>query len=317
MDEGSGRQGGLTHASSLSPLHEHTGAHRDTTEDEPMNQRIEEVMLANVKRDVARRKRHFATSVVVLSLLAVAWYVCQIEFQKLGAGLPRLWSFVVQMFPPDLSDLDVILKGAGETLAMATIGTIFATIMAFPLALMAARNTCPNKWTYRVSRAILNASRGTETFVYALVFVAAVGFGPFSGVLAITFHMVGAIGKMFAEAIEPVDQGPLDALALTGASRAKIIRYGLIPDVMPHLIASVLYIWEFSVRTSTVLGIVGAGGIGQTLKDTVDLLEFNKMITVLAVVLLMVSAIDFISDRLRYLILGTKREGFETLPANN
>ena len=151
-----------------------------------MNQRIEEVMLANVKRDVARRKRHFATSVVVLSLLAVAWYVCQIEFQKLGAGLPRLWSFVVQMFPPDLSDLDVILKGAGETLAMATIGTIFATIIAFPLALMAARNTCPNKWTYRVSRAILNASRGTETFVYALVFVAAVGFGPFSGVLAIT-----------------------------------------------------------------------------------------------------------------------------------
>ncbi|MGF5867489.1 PhnE/PtxC family ABC transporter permease, partial [Klebsiella pneumoniae] len=126
-----------------------------------MNQRIEEVMLANVKRDVARRKRHFATSVVVLSLLAVAWYVCQIEFQKLGAGLPRLWSFVVQMFPPDLSDLDVILKGAGETLAMATIGTIFATIIAFPLALMAARNTCPNKWTYRVSRAILNASRGT------------------------------------------------------------------------------------------------------------------------------------------------------------
>ena len=129
--------------------------------------------------------------------------------------------------------------------------------------------------------------------------------------------MVGAIGKMFAEAIETVDQGPLDALALTGASRAKIIRYGLIPDVMPHLIASVLYIWEFSVRTSTVLGIVGAGGIGQTLKDTVDLLEFNKMITVLAVILLMVSAIDFISDRLRYLILDTKREGFETLPANN
>ncbi|MBP0532754.1 ABC transporter permease subunit, partial [Mycobacterium tuberculosis] len=88
-------------------------------------------------------------------------------------------------------------------------------------------------------------------------------------------------------------------LALTGAGKLKIIRYGLIPDVMPHLIAAVLYIWEFSVRTSTVLGVVGAGGIGQTLKDTVDLLNFNKMITVLAVILIMVAVIDYISDKLR------------------
>lgn len=264
---------------------------------------IETTLRENDVRGVRTRIRFCLVALALSVLIAIAWSFCKIDFKKLAVGTPILFSFVYQMFPPDLSDLSKVVKGAGETLAMATIGTIFATLIAFPLAFLAARNTTPSLGIYRIARTILNISRSTETLVFALVFVAAVGFGPFAGVLAITFHMIGAIGKVFAETIETVDKGPLDALALTGAGKLKIIRYGLIPDVMPGLIAGALYMWEFSVRTSTVLGIVGAGGIGQILKDTVDLLNFNKMITVLAVILLMVAVIDFISDKLRHMIL--------------
>jgi len=267
------------------------------------NPQIVDTLRENDVREAWARAKYGLVALVLLLSIAVAWKFCEIDFRKLAAGTPMLASFVYEMFPPDLTDIKNVVRSAGETLAMATIGTMFATVAAFPLSFFAARNTTPGPVVYRAARVVLNISRSTETLVFALVFVAAVGFGPFTGVLAITFHMIGAIGKTFADTIEHVDGGPLDALSLTGAGKLKIIRYGLMPDVMPGLIAATLYMWEFSVRTSTVLGIVGAGGIGQTLKDTIDLLNFNKMSTVLAVVLLMVAVIDFISDRLRHMIL--------------
>lgn len=244
------------------------------------------------------------TILLVSSLLLVFfWNESRVDFEKLAKGMPRLSSWIVQMFPPDLGNFGEIAKGAFETLAMATIGTLFALVFAFPLAFLAARNTTPHPLVYRLARTLLNISRGTETLVFALIFTAAMGFGPFTGVLAIAFHMMGAIGKMFADIIEPADKGPIEAATLTGAGRIRTIRYALLPDILPNFIAVSLYMWEFSVRSSTVLGIVGAGGIGQMLKDTVDLLNFPRMLTVLAVVLLMVTAIDLVSDVLRRRIL--------------
>lgn len=236
-------------------------------------------------------------------LLVSFWSESRVDFEKLAKGVPRLSGWIVEMFPPDLSNFGEIASGAFETLAIATIGTIFALLFAFPLSFLAARNTSPHPVVYRLARMILNFSRGTETLVFALIFTAAMGFGPFTGVLAIAFHMTGAIGKMFADIIEPADKGPIEAATLTGAGRLRTIRYALLPDLLPNFIAISLYMWEFSVRNSTVLGIVGAGGIGQMLKDTVDLLNFPRMLTVLAVVLLMVTAIDLISDILRRRIL--------------
>jgi len=131
--------------------------------------------------------------------------------------------------------------------------------------------------------------------VFALIFVAAVGFGPFTGVLAVMFNMVGALGKLLTEVIEPADRGPVEALELTGAGPVRAFRYALLPDVWPNIVAVTLYIWEFNVLASTVLGIVGAGGIGQTLKDAIDLLDFPKLATVLGVILAMVIAIDTLS----------------------
>jgi phosphonate transport system permease protein len=234
-----------------------------------------------------------------VALFVVFWRESHVDFGKLAQGMPRVAGWVVQMLPPDTRGLPEVLAAAFETLAMATIGTFFALVAAVPLSLLAARNISPHPVVYHVARGILNLSRGTETLVFALIFTAAIGFGPFTGVLAIAFHMTGAIGKMLADVIEPADRGPMEAAALSGASHIKVLRYALFPDIMPNFIAVALYMWEFSVRTSTVLGIVGAGGIGQTLKNTIDLLDFPKMVTVLAVILLMVGAIDMISDFLR------------------
>ncbi|MFD1695651.1 phosphonate ABC transporter, permease protein PhnE [Roseibium aestuarii] len=257
--------------------------------------------------------RNFATFLCVVVFLATAFSVVQFDLSKLLNGLPKIGSWFVQMFPPDLSDIDRVLQDAFQTLAMATVGTILALLVCIPLVPLAARNTTPNMILYRFVRGIFSILRGTEVLVFALIFVAAVGFGPFTGVLAIMFNMVGALGKLLTEVIEPANPGPVEAVQLTGAGRVKAFRYALLPDVWPNIIASTLYIWEFNVRASTVLGIVGAGGIGQTLKDSIDLLDFPKMIVVLGVILAMVIAIDTISSWVRNLILNPNAKASKTL----
>ena len=160
---------------------------------------------------------------------------------------------------------------AAQTCAMALIGTTLAGVLALPLSLVAAGNvsglspavTIPVRW-------ILNALRGTDSFIFAILFVAAVGLGPFAGVMGIAFHSTGSLAKLWSEAIEAVESGPLDAVRMTGANRVKLIAYALIPDIRPALISVALYVFEFNIRSSTVLGLVGAGGIGQDLKDSVD-----------------------------------------------
>ncbi|MGX9947033.1 phosphonate ABC transporter, permease protein PhnE [Bradyrhizobium denitrificans] len=227
-----------------------------------------------------------------------------VDLNKLIVGLPKVAGWFGQMFPPDLSDIKRILRDAFQTLAMATVGTIFALLAACVLAPLAATNTTPYPVIYRLVRGLLSTLRGTEILVFALIFVAAVGFGPFTGVLAIAFNMTGALGKLLTEVIEPADPGPIEAVKLTGAGPVKTFRYALLPDVFPNIVAVILYIWEFNVRASTVLGIVGAGGIGQTLKDSIDLLDFPKMLTVLGVILIMVIAIDTLSGWLRRRVLN-------------
>lgn len=250
-----------------------------------------------------RNLRRWTVWVVSAIFFAICWHESKIDFHRIAIGLPKAANWLKEMFPPNFENLTEILHTAFETLAMATTGTFLALVFGVPLAFLGARNTSPHPVVYHATRWIFNISRGTETLVFALIFTAAVGFGPLTGVLAIAFHMMGAIGKMLAEVIEPADQGPIDAVSLTGAQRVKVLWHALIPDVMPNFIAVSLYMWEFSVRTSTVLGIVGAGGIGQTLKNTIDLLDFPQMFTVLAVILIMVTFIDMLSDALRRMIL--------------
>ena len=240
----------------------------------------------------------------VTLFLGMCFAAAKVDLAKLVDGLPKIASWFQQMFPPDVRDIDRVLRDAFQTLAMATVGTIGALLVCIPLVPLAARNTTPNLLVYRLVRAVFGVLRGTEILVFALIFGAAVGFGPFTGVLAVMFNMVGALGKLLTEVIEPADRGPVEALELTGAGPVRAFRYALLPDVWPNIVAVTLYIWEFNVRASTVLGIVGAGGIGQTLKDSIDLLDFPKLATVLGVILAMVIAIDTLSAHLRRLVLS-------------
>jgi len=148
-------------------------------------------------------------------------------------------------------------------------------------------------------RWVVNAFRGIDTVVFALLFVAAVGLGPFAGVLGMIVHSMGVIAKLNAEAIETLPSAPLEAAALSGANRTKIVTYAMLPAVLPNLASVSLYVWEANVRTSTILGIVGAGGIGIEIKAAIDLLDFPKLFTLSVIVLIMVTAIDQFSAWLR------------------
>lgn len=257
-------------------------------------------------RNVLRLSAFVAVAVFFAACVAAVKF----DINKLFTGLPKVAGWVVKMFPPDFSEINLILQNAFQTLAMATVGTFFALVLASLIVPLAARNTSPHPIVYRAARGLLSMLRGTEMLIFALIFVAAVGFGPFTGVLAITFNMTGALGKLLTEVIEPADPGPIEAIRLTGASPTKTFRYAMIPDVWPNIVAVTLYIWEFNVRASTVLGIVGAGGIGQMLKDSIDLLNFPEMLTILGIILIMVITIDMLSSWLRRIVLNpsdTKR----------
>lgn len=231
----------------------------------------------------------------VLVFYAVSWWLAQVDPVKLMTGLPKLWFWLAQAWPPSFEELPLFLLRTAETVAMAAIGTTAATLLAIPMAVLASRNITPFPRLYYPARWFLNALRGIDSFVFALLFVAAVGLGPFAGVLGIALHTWGSAAKLFSDQIENAQMGPLDAVRTTGAGRYTALVYGLLPDVLPVLLSTTLFWWEFNVRASTVLGVVGAGGIGQELKNSMDLLDFSRLFTIIAVILIVVTALDQLS----------------------
>lgn len=250
-------------------------------------------------RSPGERLRFAGLLLVGIALYVAALRVADVSLTRLLDGLPRLATWASRAWPPDLSEIGILSIRALETIGMATVGTSFGILLAAPLCLLAARNVTRSRWLNHPARAILNALRGIDSFIFALILVAAVGLGPFAGVLGLALHAAGSIAKLWAEAIETIEPGPIDAVRLTGASPLRTIRYALLPDALPSLTSIALYMWEWSVRASTVLGVVGAGGIGQELKNSVDLLQFDRVFTILMLILAMVTAIDAASAWLR------------------
>src|SRR5436309_2235887 len=247
----------------------------------------------------ATRVRFVLTIVALAAFYSVSWHLAKVDVGKLATGLPRMASWAVKSWPPATDELPVLLRGAAETVAMAALGTTGAALLALPLCVLAARNVTPSMALYYPARWFLNLLRGIDSFVFALLFVAAVGLGPFAGVLGIALHTWGSTAKLWAEAIENIPPGPLEAAAATGASRVKVIAYALFPDVAPSMVSVGLFWWEFNVRASTVLGVVGAGGIGQELKNSMDLLLFPRLLTIILLILVTVTVIDHTSKWLR------------------
>lgn len=247
----------------------------------------------------AARLRFWIAALLILAFYIVAWRLAQVDPAKLLTGLPKLWRWISSAWPPDTAELPLFLWRIAETVAMAAIGTTLATLLAIPMGVLAARNITPFPRLYYPARWFLNALRGIDSFVFALLFVAAVGLGPFAGVLGIALHTWGSAAKFFADHIENANLGAFEAVQTTGASRSTTIMYALVPDVLPVMLSTTLFWFEFNVRASTVLGVVGAGGIGQELKNSMDLLDFPRLFTIIALILVVVTMLDQLSGWLR------------------
>jgi phosphonate transport system permease protein len=237
---------------------------------------------------------------IFVTLLVLGWIAWDTSADpvRLARGLPWMVDFFRRMLPPDLSVLPSALRGALGTVEIALLGTAVAAVTALPLGFLSARNVAPRSVFYP-ARAVLNFFRSVDTLVYALVFVAAVGLGPFPGVLAVIAYTTTSLAKLYSEAIEGIDPGPVDAITATGATRLQVLRYGVLPQVLPLFLSYVLYRLETNIRAATVLGFVGAGGIGFYLQTYLRMIDYPAASTVLLVTVAMVMVVDAISSRLR------------------
>jgi phosphonate transport system permease protein len=232
-----------------------------------------------------------------LLLAVIAWDI-DANPARLARGLPWMWDFVRRMVPPDLRVLPSAIKGAIGTIEIALLGTGVAAALAVPLGFLSARNVAPPGVYYAV-RTALNFFRSIDTLVYALLFVAAVDLGPFPGMLAVVAYTTTSLAKLYSETIEGIDPGPVDAIRATGATRLQVLRFGILPQVLPLFLSYVLYRFESNVRAATVLGFVGAGGIGLYLQTYLRMIDYPAASTVLLVTVVMVMAVDFASARIR------------------
>jgi phosphonate transport system permease protein len=211
------------------------------------------------------------------------------------------------MFPPDPGWGPTLLRylhAMGETVAIAFLGTLISAILAFPLASLAARNTRINLVMHFLARRTFDTLRGVDTLIWALIWINVVGLGPFAGVLAIICSDLGSFGKLFSEAIEAADRKPVEGITSTGGSRIQQIRFGIVPQVLPVFLSQVLYYFESNTRSATIIGIVGAGGIGLILSEQIRTLEFQQVSFVILMILVTVSAIDWLCSKLRFQVIG-------------
>ena len=236
---------------------------------------------------------------IVGVVLACSDYVGLLDARRLNDGIPALFSLLGEMWPPDFTRAGSWVVPLLDTLAMSVAGTALSIALSLPIGLAAARNTTPHPVLYHLARAILNVLRSIPDLIMGIVFVAAVGFGALPGVLALGLHSVGMVAKFFAEAIERASPAPIEAARAVGAKPAQVIIYGVLPQVLSQLADVSIYRWEYNFRASTVLGLVGAGGIGFELIAALRTLEYRQVAAIMVVILATVTIVDAISGWLR------------------
>ena len=251
-----------------------------------------------------------AMPAVILAVFAIFVFgLVELGFSpaKLVSGLSQLGWITVMMIPPDPgSSLPAYLAALGETLSIALLGTTLAAVAALPVSLLAARNIIPSNLLRFPVRRFLDSIRGVDTLIWALVWINVVGLGPFAGVLAIAVSDFGAFGKLFSEAIEAADRKQVEGVRASGGSALHEIRFGLMPQVLPVIAGQVLYFIESNTRSATIIGIVGAGGIGLQLAEQIRALEWQKVSFLILMILAAVAVIDWISGKLRFAIIGQR-----------
>jgi phosphonate transport system permease protein len=255
--------------------------------------------------DWRRRTALLAGIILVLVLAAYGFWRLDFSLTRLGSGLGQIAQMVSLMFPPSPGNrLPLYLQALTETLAIALLGTLTAAVLAFPVGFLAAKNVVPNIFAHFAVRRVLDVFRGVDVLIWALIFINIVGLGPFAGILAITASDFGSFGKLFSEAIETADKRPVEGVIASGGTRLHALRFALIPQIFPVIASQVLYYFESNTRSATIIGIVGAGGIGLHLAEQIRVLEWNVVAFLVLMILVAVALIDWVSSRLRFAIIG-------------
>ncbi|MFE7506239.1 phosphonate ABC transporter, permease protein PhnE [Promicromonospora sp. NPDC057488] len=254
---------------------------------------------ARLERAVNVPRARFLLGLPVVGVLLVWSFVgAEFDFAKLGEGTVNMGDFLLRLFPPTWDKFGTIVELLVETLQMAIVGTVLGAVLSLVVAFGAASNIAP-RWLYYPTRWVMNVIRSLPDLVFALMFVSAVGLGPFAGILAMTVGSIGSIGKVFAEAMEAVDAGPVTAMQAVGASRRQVVQYGVLPQAGPLLVSYTLLLFEGNVRGATILGMVGAGGIGLELTTAMRMYDYGHLSAIVVCIIVLVTVIDQASAVIR------------------
>ncbi len=272
--------------------------------------RIRAANPALFQRPILDRVREYGLWLSLAGLLVYGLYWIDATPVRVWEGLSKLGFLVQFMFPPsDGGAFWDFAYAIAETLAMAFLGTLIAAVIALPLGFLGAKNVIPN-WLFHFSlRRTFDGFRAVDSLVWALIFVSAVGMGPFAGLLAIVLSDIPVFAKLFSEAIENVDRKPIDGVRAAGAREVHTLRFGIFPQVLPVILSHVLYFFESNVRSATILGIVGAGGIGLALSDRIRINNWDEAAFIILMILVTVSVIDNLSRRIRARLIDAAPQG--------
>ena len=266
-----------------------------------------------IKLKVDNKDKHLATylkpqwSWKTLTTIGIFTFVLvfvvndlEIDFIKLVTDSSKYFGDILsRMLPPDFSNLNELVYAMFETIEIAFLGTFIAIVLSIPLGLFSARNLAPNYFVYLICKTIVIFFRAIPEFIIAMILVIAIGFGAMPGVLALGLHTMGFLAKFYAEDIEHINKGPIDALKSSGATKSQIISFGVIPQILPSFVANNLYILDRNVRMATMLGIVGAGGIGYELQSSFRMFEYERVSAIIILIFVTIFIIDHLSAFIR------------------
>ena len=238
--------------------------------------------------------------IIFCSILVFIVKDLEIDFIKLVTDSSKYFGDILsRMLPPDFSNLNQLIYAMFETIEIAFLGTFIAIVLSVPLGLFSARNLAPNYFVYIICKTIIIFFRAIPEFIIAMILVIAIGFGAMPGVLALGLHTMGFLAKFYAEDIEHINNGPIDALKSSGATKSQIISFGVIPQILPSFVANNLYILDRNVRMATMLGIVGAGGIGYELQSSFRMFEYERVSAIIILIFITIFLIDHFSAFIR------------------
>lgn len=264
-----------------------------------------QALLAAVSEPRARKWHRLAFWLAAAALFGYSAWASEVISLKLFTGLPKLGNaFLMMLVPSGFEHLPEFLWALMETVAMAFLGTLIAGTLAVPLAFLCARTTFPVRILQFGFRRFSDSLRSLDYLIWALIFVRAIGLGPFAGILAIAVVDFGTLAKLYSEAIDNASKNPSEGVQAAGGTWLDGLRLGILPQVLPNMLSATLYMWESNTRSATILGIVGAGGIGYQLADRLRVYEFGQASLMIILIIIAVAAIDALSGFLRRRLIG-------------